>query len=158
MLAADNNIFTSYFFISFAAAACVVRVPCSKLLGRLPRERCIALSGLLISLSVLCIALWPSNGSFLVGGIFFGIGIGSGWPIFHSMVSAALPVSLRPKGVAASLVMYDLGWCVTPVIIGWLTIRLGIAAAFIVLSIAVAAAQIALHIFFWLPESRKKSV
>ncbi|GHV51028.1 hypothetical protein FACS1894216_04270 [Synergistales bacterium] len=155
ILASANDTFASYFFMSFAAAACVVRIPCSKLLGRLPREKCVALSGLMMSLSVLGIALWPSSESFLVGGVFFGIGIGSGWPIFHSMISAALPVSLRPKGIATALLMYDLGWFITPIIVGRLMVSFDISAAFIALSLAIGTAQLALQIFFWLPESRK---
>ena len=62
-----------------------------------------------------------------------------------------LPPALRPKGTTVALLLYDAGWVVTPILVGYMTPYLGRAISFITLAIITLAILAALTVFYWLP-------
>ena len=160
MMAAERGLVASSFMASVSAAAVITRLCGARVLNRLPRLLCIAPCAMLMSCAILAASAAKSNAAFLSCGILFGVGVGCGFPLMLASVSDILPEGLRPKGTAVTLLLYDLGWFVTPPLIGALTPRLGLARSFAALAAAVLAVLAALTIFYWAPrriaETRNK--
>ena len=156
MYAAEYGVVTSYFLVGSSVVAVSVRLFGSKILNRLPRALLFAPCGMTMAGALCCISLFPSNAVFLVAGGFFGLGIGAGFPMYLSLISDALPPALRPKGNATALFLYDSGWFVTPLIIGYASSLLGIAWTFRLLSLVSLGSLIALQMFYWAPAYFRK--
>jgi MFS family permease len=151
LFTAEHNIVASWFLATSSVAGIVVRVPGSRIMNTLPRQLVLAPCGMLMAGAVFMVSVFPSVGTFICGGILFGIGIGAGFPMMISMVSDTLPQSLIPKGTAVLLSLYDLGWFVTPFLVGLATPIIGIAWTFRLLT-ALSFAALALLVFmYWLP-------
>jgi MFS family permease len=155
LFAAERNLVASYFLATYSIIAVVSRILGAKLLNALPRQFCVAPCGMLMALSLAAISLVPSNMSFLACGIIFGFGVGWGFPMMLASLSDILPPELRPNGTALALLLYDLNWAATPLIVGYLTPSLGRAYTFAALSAFTLAALAALSVFYWIP--RRKS-
>jgi MFS family permease len=155
LLALEHGLVTSYFLVSFSVTAVLVRIGGAKTLNTLPRLLCVAPCGMLISVSLLIIAIMPSNASFIVCGALFGVGIGAGFPMMLASVSDILPPELRPKATAVALLLYDAGWTATPLFVGCLTPAFGRAGTFIALAVVTFGALAALTVFYWIPERRR---
>jgi MFS family permease len=151
LFAAERNLVASYFLATYAITAVVSRILGAKLLNGLPRQFCVAPCGMLLACSLAAISLAPSNLSFLACGIVFGFGIGWGFPMWLASISDILPSELRPKGMALALLLYDLNWAATPLIVGYLTPSLGRASTFVALSAFTFTALAALSTFYWIP-------
>ncbi|MDR3164590.1 MAG: MFS transporter [Synergistaceae bacterium] len=151
MMAAERGLVASSFIASLSAAAVITRLCGAQILNRIPHLLAIAPCAMLMSCAILAASVAKSNVSFLSCGILFGIGIGGGFPLMLASVSDILPEELRPKGTAVALLLYDLGWFVTPLLIGALTPSLGIARSFTALACAALAVSGVLTIFYWAP-------
>ncbi|MDR1514419.1 MAG: MFS transporter [Synergistaceae bacterium] len=151
MLAVERGIMTSYFMVSSSAVAVLVRGAGAKILNRLPRAKVIAPCGVIMAGAALFLALVPTNASFLIGGLITGIGIGAAWPLYHALLSDMLDVPLRPKGTAVALLFYDLGWFLTPLLVGYASPLLGIANTFGAISIFAIILLTLLQFLFWMP-------
>jgi MFS family permease len=156
IFASERGIVASYFLASLSVTAVIIRVAGAKIVNDIPRAITIAPLGMLIAGAVLLISLVPSNASFLVGGFVFGVGIGISWPIYHALVSDTLEVALRPKGTASALLLYDFGWFVTPVFVGYASPLLGIANTLLVLALFVLLALVLLQFLYWVPFNRAR--
>ncbi|MDR2780301.1 MAG: MFS transporter [Synergistaceae bacterium] len=152
LFASERGLVTSYFLASFSIAAVLVRAAGAKILNVLPRLVCVAPCGMLMGVSLLVIALMPSNTSFIVCGALFGIGIGAGFPMMLASLSDILPPELRPKATASALLLYDAGWTATPLLVGYLTPAFGRAGTFTALAVITFIALAALTIFYWIPK------
>jgi MFS family permease len=156
LLATERGLVASYYLASASITAVLVRLPGARILNALPRAILLAPCGLLMSAAMLILALSPSNFSFLLGGVFYGAGIGAGWPMLHALLSDTLSVPLRPKGTATALLLYDSGWFLTPIIVGYISPILGIAHTFFALAAFSLSALSLLQIFYWIPAYRAK--
>jgi len=155
LLAYENELVTSYFFISVCITAIIVRLPGASLLNKLPRVLLLAPFGILMCCSMILMSFFPSNAALITGGILFGIGIGAGWPMYHALISDLLGPMLRPKGTATALFLYDVGFFVTPLLVGYLLPRYGTTWAFAIIAFAAGGILILLELFYWLPFYRK---
>jgi len=158
LLTVDKGLIISYFFASVSVTALIVRVPCASLLNSLPRVPLLAPSGILMALSMIVVSFMPSNGSLVVGGILFGVGLGAGWPMYHAIISDLLEPLLRPKGTATALLLYDIGFFASPLIVGYFLPRLGTSGTFGGIALAAGGALALLGVFYWLPFYRKLRV
>ncbi|MDL2263523.1 MFS transporter [Synergistaceae bacterium OttesenSCG-928-I11] len=156
MYAAEYGVLTSYFLVSSSVAAVSVRLLGSKMLNRVPRALLFAPCGMLMAGALCCISLFPSNLTFLVAGALFGLGIGAGFPMYLSLISDTLPPALRPKGNATALFLYDSGWFLTPLVIGYASSFFGIAWTFRLLSLVSLGSLVALQILYWAPAYFRK--
>ncbi|MDR1136985.1 MAG: MFS transporter [Synergistaceae bacterium] len=152
LFASEHRLVTSYFLSSFSLAAVLVRIGGAKILNSLPRQACVAPCGMLMGFSLLMIAIMPSNTSFVVWGAMFGIGIGAGFPMMLASLNDILPPELRPKATASALLLYDAGWTVTPLLVGYLTPVFGRSITFIALAAVTFTTLTALTIFYWIPK------
>jgi MFS family permease len=157
LFASEHGLVTSYFLASFSIAAVLIRIAGAKILNALPRLVCVAPCGMFMAVSLLVIALMPSNASFVICGALFGIGIGAGFPMMLASLSDILPPELRPKATASALLLYDAGWTVTPLLVGYLTPVFGRAGTFAALAVVTFAALAALTIFYWIPKRLRTS-
>ena len=152
LLAAERGAVASYFLASCSIAAVIVRVAGARILNALPRAVVLAPSGMLMTLALFCISSLPSNTTFLIAGSLFGVGIGAAFPMFLALISDTLPQPLRPKGTATALLLYDCGWFLTPLIVGYATGTFGVGGTFRLLSVLAFAALAALQFFYWMPK------
>ncbi|MDR1508360.1 MAG: MFS transporter [Synergistaceae bacterium] len=157
LFASEHGLVTSYFLASSSIAAVLVRVGGAKMINSLPRLVCVAPCGMLIGISLLMIAIIPSNTSFIVCGALFGIGIGAGFPMMLASASDILPPEMRPKATASVLLLYDAGWTVTPLLVGYLTPTFGRAGTLTALAVVTFIALAALTIFYWVPKHLRAS-
>jgi MFS family permease len=157
LFASERNLIVSYFFVSFSVTATLIRLCGAKLSNRLPRQFCVAPCGMLIAGSIAIVSLVPSNTSFIICGTLFGLGIGGGFSMMLASVSDILPPALRPKGTACTLLLYDLGWTATPLLVGYMTPIVGRAASFVLLAIVTFVTLAALMIFYWIPRRRNEN-
>jgi MFS family permease len=156
LLAAERGLVASYFLASASVTSVIVRVAGARTLNILPRAILLAPCGILMSAAMLITSLLPSNFFFMIGGFLYGVGIGAGWPMLHALLSDSLEVGLRPKGTAAALLLYDCGWFITPIIVGYASPVLGITRTFGALAIFTLVLLALLQIFYWVPFYRAK--
>ncbi|MCL2410950.1 MAG: MFS transporter [Treponema sp.] len=155
LLTADKGLMISFFFTSVAITALIVRLPGASILNALPRTPLLAPTGILMALGMILVSVFPSNGTLIVGGILFGIGLGAGWPMYQALISDLLEPILRPKGTATALLLYDIGYLATPLIVGYFLPVFGTSATFAMIALAAGGILVLLEIFFWLPFFRK---
>ena len=158
LLTAEKGIMISLFFASVSVTAIVVRLPCASFLNGLPRLLLLAPCGILMALAMIMISLLPSNATLIIGGILFGVGIGAGWPMYQALISDLLEPVLRPKGTAAALFLYDIGFFVTPLLVGYLLPHLGTSATFAAIALTAGSCLVFLELFHWLPLYKKSRV
>jgi MFS family permease len=155
LLASEKGLMISYFFIGASITALVVRLPGASLLNALPRIPLLAPCGILMSLSMILVSIFPSNYILIAGGILFGAGLGAGWPMYQALISDLLEPALRPKGTATALLLYDIGFFVTPLIAGYFLPRLGTSGTFAAIALAAGSILVLLEVFYWLPFFRR---
>ena len=155
LLAYEQGLVTSYFLVGASVTAIIVRLPGASLLNALPRIPLLAPCGIFMSCSMILVALFPSNSTLIAGGILFGLGLGAGWPMYHALISDLLDPVLRPKGTATALLLYDTGFFITPLIVGYFLPRFGTTGTFATIAIVAGSALVLLEIFYWLPFYRK---
>ena len=151
LFSAEYGIPASYFLVSFSTTAVLSRTLGAKLLNSLPRPFCLAPCGMLMASALAAASALPSRASFIICGSLFGIGIGVGFPILLASLADILPPELRPKGTAAALFLFDAGWSVTPILVGFMTPYLGRGLSFITLAMITLTVLAILTVFYWLP-------
>ena len=156
LLSAEKGIAASYFLASLSIAAVTVRLAGSPVLNVIPRVALFAPCGILMACSMIIVSFFPARSVFIVSGALFGIGIGAGWPMYHSLIGDLLDGPLLPKGSATALLLFDGAYFVTPLVVGYLLPHLGIAWTFVSISIAMSGVLLLLEIFYWLPLYMKK--
>jgi len=155
LFTADKELTISLFFASVSITALIVRLPGASLLNALPRVPLLAPSGILMSLSMILVSFFPSNITLVVGGILFGVGLGAGWPMYQALISDLLDPILRPKGTATALLLYDIGFSITPLLVGYFLPRFGTSITFAAVALTAGGILVLLEIFYWLPFFRK---
>jgi MFS family permease len=156
LFAEERGLIASYFLAGTAVTAVIVRIAGAKAINALPRAVSLCPCGILMACGTMLLSLRPSNASFLASGVLFGIGIGAGWPVLHSLLGDTLEVALRPKGMAVTMLMYDAGWFVTPILFGFVAPVLGMATTIFFLSSFVLIVLALIQIFYWLPFQRTR--
>ena len=157
LLTAERGLVISFFFATVSVTALVVRLPCASLLNSLPRVPLLVPCGILMSLSMIVVSSFPSNGALVLGGILFGAGLGAGWPMYQALISDLLEPVLRPKGTATALLLYDIGFFVSPLIVGYFLPRLGTGGTFAAVALVAGGVLVLVEVFFWLPFYRLRS-
>ena len=157
LLTYEQGLVTSYFLIGASVTAIIVRLPGAGVLNRLPRIPLIAPCGILMAGSMILLSLFPTNSALVIGGILFGIGLGAGWPMYLALIGDLLAPMLRPKGTATALFLYDIGFFVTPLIVGYFLPRFGVTGTFAGIALAAGGILIFLQGLYWLPAYKKSS-
>ena len=155
LFAVEKGLIASYFLTSQAIVAVLVRLAGSRLLNVLPRAVLLAPCGILMAFAVILVSLFPTNGVFVMGGIIFGIGIGTGWPMYLALIGDLLSPALRPKGTVMALIFFNAGFFLTPLIVGYFLPLFGTGRTFIMIALVAGGTLALLEIFYWLPSYAK---
>jgi len=117
-LLSQRGLTPSLFIVSLAATSLAVRLAANRFIDRLPREKIAGVSICLIGLGTLLVLGFRSRLSLSLVGMVYGLGMGFGFPALLALVPDVFPERLRPKGVALSFFAMDLGWIVSPLLVG----------------------------------------
>ena len=139
-LAEDRGVPVSWFMISVAVAAVIIRTvllaaPAAGLMG----------------LSMLGLSFSSSWVSFVLFGLLFGLGIGAGFPTDLSIIGDLLSIEYHPKATGSLLLAIDLGWVITPLIFGFISPLFGAAGAFRLIGMFVLVTSSAVQFLCWMP-------
>lgn len=148
-LISERGMIPSVFIVSLATTSLVVRLAANRLMDRLPRKRLTGVSIGLIGIGTLFALGCRSNLSLVGVGVLYGLGMGVGFPTLLALVPDVFPFTLRPKGVAASFFAMDLGWIVSPLLVGGLGELGGLKVALGVTGFLGLAGGAALQIWGW---------
>lgn len=148
-LLSQRGMTPSLFIVSLATTSLVVRLAANRLMDRLPRKRLTGVSIGLIGLGTLLALACRSNLFLVTVGLLYGLGMGIGFPTLLALVADIFPFSLRPKGVAVSFFAMDLGWIVSPLLVGGLGELGGLRVALGATGILGLTGGIALQIWGW---------
>ncbi|MDD4160437.1 MAG: MFS transporter [Synergistaceae bacterium] len=150
-LAEDRGVPVSWFMISVAAAAVVIRTIGFRIMDRVPRVLLAAPAAGLMGLSLLCLSFSSSWISFMLFGVVYGFGIGAGFPTDLSIIGDLLSTEYHPKATGSLLLAIDLGWVITPLIFGFISPVLGASGAFRLIGMLVLVGSSAAQYLCWMP-------
>ena len=150
-LADDRGVPVSWFMISVAVAAVIIRTVGFRTMNNIPRILLAAPAAGLMGLSLLCLSFSSSWISFVLFGLIFGFGIGAGFPTDLSIIGDLLSIEYHPKATGSLLLAIDMGWVITPLIFGFISPLLGASGAFRLIGIFVLAGSLAMQLFCWMP-------
>ncbi len=148
-LLSERGMIPSVFIVSLATTSLAVRLAANRLMDRLPRKRLTGVSIGLIGIGTLLSLGCRSNLSLAGTGILYGLGMGIGFPTLLALIPDVFPFTLRPKGVAASFFAMDLGWIVSPLLVGGLGELGGLRVALGVTGFLGLAGGAAIQIWGW---------
>jgi len=115
----SRGLVASFFVMSNASMAIALRIFASNLLDRLDRRKAIGFAIMLMGFSMQFVLFSRSNSTLLLGGLFYGVGMGFGFPIILALMPDVIPPRLRPKGVSVAFLFIDIGFILSPVVIGY---------------------------------------
>jgi hypothetical protein len=75
--------------------------------------------------------------------------------MYQALISDLLDPILRPKGTATALLLYDIGFSITPLLVGYFLPRFGTTATFAAIALTAGGALVLLEVFYWLPFFRR---
>ena len=150
-LADDRGVPVSWFMISVAVAAVIIRTVGFRTMNNIPRILLAAPAAGLMGLSLFCLSFSSSWISFVLFGLIFGFGIGAGFPTDLSIIGDLLSIEYHPKATGSLLLAIDMGWVITPLIFGFISPLLGASGAFRLIGIFVLAGSLAMQLFCWMP-------
>ena len=150
-LAEERGVPVSWFMISVAAAAVIIRTVGFRTMDTVPRILLAAPAAGLMGLSMFGLSLSSGWVSFVLFGVLFGLGIGAGFPTDLSIIGDLLSIEYHPKATGSLLLAIDLGWVITPLIFGFISPLFGAAGAFRLIGLFVLTTSLAVHFFCWLP-------
>ena len=155
-LANARSVSVSYFMIASAAAAVLIRTVGFRLIAGIPRVRLAAPAAALMGFALLGLSFSSTALMFVLFGLFFGVGIGIGFPTDLALVGDMLPAAYHPKATGLVLLVIDSGWMVSPLVYGCFSPYLGVSNTFRVMGLAVFAAASMLYLRYWLPVAQGK--
>jgi MFS family permease len=144
-LARERGLSVSFFMVGSSVVAVLLRTLGFRLLDWFPRPKVVAPAFGTMALATLAAAFVPSNSMLLLCGCLFGLGIGAGFPCLVSLVGDLFPEGLRPKGTASVLLVYDLGWTLTPLLYGLAVPLMGTRGTFLAAGLSGLVAAIFLN-------------
>lgn len=155
-LAGERGVAVSWFMVSAAISAVLIRTVGFRGMNKIPRTLLTAPAAALMGFSLLCLSYSRSNAFFLLNGTLFGLGIGAGFPTGLSMIGDLLSVEYHPKATGSFLLAMDIGWVVTPLLFAFLSPFLGAAGSFKLIGISVLLSSTAVHFMYWVPLWKKQ--
>lgn len=147
-LALEKGLLASAFISAQAFTAVMIRLFGFRLMDVMPRNRLAALSFSITAGCLFGTTFVGSNAAFVLWGVFFGVGMGYGFPMHLSLIGDAVPDRLRPK--ATSMVWFLMAGCffLSPVITGYLARWFSFTAAYRVLMGCILIAAPFMHRMF----------
>lgn len=115
------GLMASYFLSSNAAIGVCCRFFGARLLDRFPRWTLSVPILLLMSSALFFATVGPTGRSLIMLGLFFGVGMGFGFPLNLALVSDSVTHELQPYAVSISWFVMGLNFALMPMLLGWLS-------------------------------------
>jgi MFS family permease len=127
---------TTSFVVASGLGALTMRTLGRKFFNRYPRYVFAGPSLAVMAFFLYLTTAAAGNLQLAACGLFYGVGMGYGFPAHLALVGDLAPARLRAKSSALVHFCYDASWFVLPVYIGFATSRLGAMGAFRLLALA----------------------
>lgn len=150
-LAADRGVPVSWFMISVAVAAVIIRTVGFRTMDAVPRILLAAPAAGLMGLSMFGLSFSSGWLFFVLFGTLFGLGIGAGFPTDLSIIGDLLSTEYHPKATGSLLLAIDFGWVITPLIFGFISPLFGAAGSFRLIGLFVFVSSSAVQFLCWIP-------
>jgi MFS family permease len=127
---------TTSFVVASGLGALTMRTLGRKFFNRYPRYVFAGPSLTVMAFFLYLTTAAADNVQLAACGLFYGVGMGYGFPAHLALVGDLAPARLRAKSSALVHFCYDASWFVLPVYIGFAASRLGAMGAFRLLALA----------------------
>lgn len=125
-----KNLVPSWFIFSLSGGALMIRTLGRNFFNRYRRTVFAGPSFLLMALSLMGLSFASAPGELVFWGIFYGMGMGFGYPAHLAFTGDLAPPRLRAKASALVHFSMDLSWFILPVYMGFGCTLLGTVTAF----------------------------
>ncbi|GAB6280019.1 MAG: MFS transporter [Thermovirga sp.] len=153
-LSMSRGLLSSWFMSAFAVGAIVVRLAGFRLMDVFPKTKMYPAAIAITSFSLFGTAFSGSNAVFAVWGFLYGIGVGVGFPLSLAMIGDVAPPDLCPKATAMVWLILDGCYFITPVVMGYASLLLGVAGAFRMIPGILFFSAPAVYFLLWKPLAR----
>lgn len=117
-MAMSRGLTGSLFTVSGAVMCIVLRGLFGSVMVRYNRKALFCLTSAIQAVGVFCATMSYSQTALIISGLIFGLGMGYAYPTMLALIPDVVPVRLVPKGSAAAMFANDLGFIITPLLIG----------------------------------------
>lgn len=108
------------FFTIMALTTVVIRLSTSRFIDRRGEAPTVFISNACAALSLILLAVFPGNISFILAALFFGLGLGMMQPAMQTMAMRIVPVHRRGAASSTFLCAFDIGIGLGSAIAGYL--------------------------------------
>ena len=129
-LAIAMGLIPSSFFVSSGLGAVAIRIWGREFFNRHPRYVFAGPSLFVMAVFLYLTAIAPNNFWLFVFGVFYGFGVGYGYPAHQALTGDLAPAPLRAKASALVYFCNDVSWFILPVYVGFMTPYAGEVGAF----------------------------
>lgn len=149
MLAASRGCNASAFIAVNAAMSLVVRLLFAQAMNHMDRRIMLCGALTLMGAMTLLLLVARTNVHFIAVGAVYGFGMGFGFPAMLALMPDIFPEHLRPKGVSVSFFALDLGFIVSPFLVGYGGQLLGLDTTFALIGVTGALTVATLYFRGW---------
>ncbi|MGI6783661.1 MAG: MFS transporter [Aminivibrio sp.] len=146
----EKNLVPSWFIFSLSVGALLIRTLGRHIFNRYRRTVFAGPSFLLMGLCLMGLSFASTPAGLVFWGVFYGLGMGFGYPAHLAFTGDLAPPGLRAKASALVHFSLDLSWFVLPVYMGFGCTLLGTIAAFRVFA-ALCIVTAVITTIMWLP-------
>ncbi|MBN1332169.1 MAG: MFS transporter, partial [Synergistales bacterium] len=147
----NRGLVASSFFMANAGMAMLLRIVASRIMDCLDRKAIMAFSTAWIGLVMVFLIRASTNSLVFLEGAVYGIGMGFGFPVMLALMPDIFPDDLKPKGISSSFFTMDVGFIVSPLVLGYLGNLIGLDMTLQLIGITGLLGGIMLYFFGWRP-------
>jgi len=150
----NSGLVASSFFIANAGMAMILRIVASRIMDHVERKSLMGLATSWIGLVMIFLIRASTNTMVFLEGAIYGVGMGFGFPVMLALMPDIFPDHLKPKGISSSFFTMDLGFIISPLVLGYLGNLLGLDMALQLIGATGFLGGIMLYLFGWRPMSK----
>jgi MFS family permease len=152
----EKGLVPSWFIFAMAGGALFVRTAGRNLFNRYPRTAFAGPSFLLMAICLLWLSYVGSRTGMVLSGLFYGMGVGYGYPAHLALTADLAPPRLRAKASALVHFSMDLSWFLLPLYMGFGSTLLGTTWAFRIFALFCLLTAVVITLM-WLPRRRRSA-
>jgi len=149
-----QGLVASSFFIANAGMAMVLRIVASRIMDHLDRKIIMGFATAWMGVVMVFLVMAQTNFLVFMEGAVYGIGMGFGFPVMLALMPDIFPDELKPKGISTSFFVMDLGFIVSPVVLGYLGNIAGLGITLQLIGMTGFLGGVLLYFQGWRPLSR----
>ena len=109
----------SVFVVPNAFMAVALRLTAFRVMDKIDRKTAIGPVISALGIVLVFLPLASSRGWFILGGLVYGVAMGMAFPIILALMPDIFPDHLRPKGISLCFFAIDLGFFLSPFVMGY---------------------------------------